>query len=111
MSNDTSTALNLAQTSAALVAYDIVDAGVTELLEADDLTDELVLKAFALLEEAGEAVGAAFGEDTSDRNSVETCRGVVRPGPAIPRSGSELSFVRRLVAEWRRRGHPENPGL
>lgn len=103
-------ALDLARTSAALAAYDIVDAGVAELLETDELTDELIEKALALLEEAGEAVGAAFGEDTSDRNSVETCRGCVRPGPAEPAPGAELSFVRRLVAEWRRRGHPENPG-
>lgn len=101
------TLLDLSRTERAIAAYDIVDASVTEMLEEDDLTDELVMKAFALLEEAGEAVGAAFGEDTSDRNSMETCRGCVRPGPAVPSPGQELSFVRRRVAEWR----SENPLL
>jgi hypothetical protein len=51
-------------------------------------------------ERLGEAVGIAFGLDTADRNSLETCRGCIRPGHRIPGPGEELSFVRRMVAQW-----------
>ena len=91
-------ALNLARTSAALAAYDSVDGEVTTYLDGH-VTGEGVLRIFKELELAGEAVGVAFGEDTSDRNSMETCRGCVRP--AVPSPGMGLSFVRRMVAEWR----------
>ena len=92
---------DLGRTSAAIAAYDIVDAGVAEVF--DELTPELAVEALALLDEAGEAVGRAFGEDTRDRNSPETCAGVVRPGPAVPPPGGKLSFVRRMVNQWRER--------
>lgn len=95
------TARNLARTAAAIEAYDRVDVEVTALLEGDDLTNAGVLEAVAKLEAAGEAVGVAFGEDTSDINSMETCRACVRPGPAVPSAGAEQSFVRRLAEEWR----------
>lgn len=48
------------------------------------------------------AVGEAFGEDTKDRNNPQTCAEVIRAGPPSPSPGSELSFVRRMVAKWRK---------
>jgi hypothetical protein len=48
----------------------------------------------------GEAVGIAFGLDTADRNSMDTCKSGIRPGNKIPAPGCELSFVRKAVAKW-----------
>lgn len=49
-------------------------------------------------------VGRVYGQDTKDRNDPETCAAVIRPGPAIPGAGYELSFVRRMVNMWREQG-------
>jgi len=57
-------------------------------------------KSYAKLEELGEAVGIAFGEDTKEFNNPANCRALVRPGPPIPGPGFELSFVRRMVKRW-----------
>jgi hypothetical protein len=48
----------------------------------------------------GEAVGIAFGLDTADRNSFETCKACVRPGKKHPAHPDDLSFVRRMVKKW-----------
>ena len=86
---------DLSRTKAAIEAY-------------DKLNDELVMDGsqaevtgqFAELERLGEAVGIAFGLDTADRNSMDTCKGCIRPGHKVPAPGAELSFVRRMVAKW-----------
>lgn len=49
------------------------------------------------------AVGAAYGLDTADRNDPGDCAALIRPGSPSPPPGSELSFVRKMVALWRRR--------
>ena len=69
---------DLSRTEAAIAAYDC------------DPSDELAA-----------AVGAAYGEDTQDRNNPATCAALIRPGPKVPTPGSELSFVRRMVKLWR----------
>lgn len=88
---------SLARTSAAIEAYDMFDAS----LNFDGMTQEQVQAGFAELERLGQAVGEAFGLDTADRNSVNTCREVIRPGHKIPGPGCELSYVRRMVNKWR----------
>lgn len=90
--------LDFTRTVAAIDAYDALDAA---FMAAD--TEAKLWKALAELNAAGEAVGYAYGLDTSDRNSLETCRSCVRPGPKVPPPGAELSFVRRMVADWRAR--------
>lgn len=46
-------------------------------------------------------VGAAYGLDTADRNDPQTCADHIRPGPPTPPPGATLSFVRRMVTQWR----------
>lgn len=77
--------LNLQRTRDALVAYDAFHAKDVPL---DTNTEASAY--FAELDRLAEAVGEAFGLDTADRNSLETCRQCVRPGP----------FVRRMVKAW-----------
>ena len=53
---------------------------------------------FAKEAQLGEDVGIAFGHDTADINSMDTCRGYVRPGYKNPVGGeANLSFVRKTV--------------
>jgi len=94
---------DLSRTAAAIEAFDVVDAEFEAYMsgESGDPEIERTKDLFRRMEEAGAAVGLAYGEDTRDRNSPETCEGVVRPGPAVPGPGRELSFVRRMVAQWR----------
>lgn len=93
--------LDLSRTEEALAAYDVYvssfDARMGSLLDECGNTEEVnarVLALFDELDEMARAVGHAFGIDTSDRNSVDTCRACVRPGP----------WLRELVA--RSRGTP-----
>ena len=90
---------NLSRTEAAIKAYDEFN----ESFCTDGLTNDEVLAEFAKLETLGEAVGFAFGLDTADRNSLDTCKACIRPGHKIPGPGCELSFVRRMVGNWRNR--------
>ncbi len=77
---------DLTRTIKAIEAYDkAADASDLEALEA-----------------LGESVGEAFGLDTSDRNNLNDCKQLIRPGPKVPGSGYELSFVRRMVELWRK---------
>jgi hypothetical protein len=71
--------LTFRRTRKALAAYDAYDCAFIENLST--LTTAEAIRRFAVLKELGAAVGRAFGEDTSDRNSIETCAQVVRPGP------------------------------
>jgi hypothetical protein len=87
---------DLSRTKAAIEAYDAFDAQFDRM----ERNQDAVVAWFAELERLGEAVGIAFGLDTADRNSLETCRGCIRPGHRIPGPGEELSFVRRMVAQW-----------
>jgi hypothetical protein len=66
-----------------------------------DGTNTYLLKAIDKQDALAEAVGIAFGLDTADRNSMDTCRRFIRPGFAVPAPGYELSFVRRMVALWK----------
>lgn len=91
---------DLSLTERALARYDAEEPRLSKLIDAATTTAE-VTDLLTKLEQLEEAVGAAFGDDTSDRNNPETCRKVIRPGPAIPPPGSELSFVRRMVAKWK----------
>ena len=48
-----------------------------------------------------EAVGIAYGHDTSDRNNFEDCKALIRPGKQTPAHPDDLSFVRRMVQKFR----------
>ncbi len=88
---------SLEKTQAAIAAYDAAD----EKYTADEIQGKHdALKALENLEQLGEAVGTAFGEETQDRNDSEDCRRLIRPGHAVPPPGAELSFVRRMVKDW-----------
>jgi hypothetical protein len=90
---------SLARTRKAIAAYDEAD----ERFNATQIETLKVGEAFALfdeLERLGEAVGIAYGEDTQDRNSPETCRQCIRPGRLVPGPGCTESFVRRMVRHW-----------
>ena len=90
--------MSLTRTRAAVAEFDrmapILDA---QMREAPTNTE--VLAAVAEEDRLGEAVGIAFGLDTAGLNNPETCRKCVRPGPATPSPGAELSFVRRMLAK------------
>lgn len=90
---------DLSRTLAALKTYDKRLPQLMRVLDKAQ-TDAELRTMMIEIEKLEESVGAAYGLDTADRNSPETCRGVVRPGPAVPPPGQELSFVRRMVAQW-----------
>ncbi len=91
---------NLKRTEEAIAAYDKHAAEATEHWnEASTIKEVYTL--LAQEERLGEAVGAAYGEDTKEFNNPATCKKEIRPGPAIPPEGYELSFVRRMVAKWK----------
>jgi hypothetical protein len=52
------------------------------------------------------AVAEAFAEDTADRNDKETILQVIRPGPAHPGPGMDLTFVRKCVRWWETNREP-----
>jgi hypothetical protein len=87
---------DLSRTEAALSEYDAFDS----TFKAEGSQDK-VIAAFAALESRARAVGRAYGLETADRNNVSTCEMVIRPGPAVPGPGCTLSFVRRMVAQWK----------
>ena len=96
--------LDFTRTAAALDAYDLAADLFKVELNAEPMQSQAeFLAGEARIEKMGEAVGEAFGFDTQDRNSVETCRQCIRPGPKVPGPGYELSFVRKTVAKWRQR--------
>ena len=94
---------DLSRTAAAIAAFDKVDAEFEECMAEGRrrLDYEGLRDLIRRMEDAGVAVGQAYGRDTADRNDLPTCAGVVRPGPAVPSPGAEPSFVRRMVAQWR----------
>ena len=71
------------KTKAALAAYDALNDGLDDLLEAKAST-KTVLEFFARLEEAERAVGRAYVADTSDINSA-CCATSVKPSPWLRR--------------------------
>jgi hypothetical protein len=91
---------DLSRTAAAINAYDqavaVYEAYASK--HPNDAEDEHLYKN---VESCEATVGAAYGEDTKDRNDPETCAKLVRPGPKEPSPGEELSFVRRMVAKWK----------
>lgn len=73
----------LPRTQEALATFDAQVNAAWDALFAmsnEDLTDGHVYRVVALEHRLGEAVGEAFGHDTADFNSMDTCRGCVRPG-------------------------------
>lgn len=91
--------INLSRTRDAIVAYDEADTR----LNTDHILSLSLVACHIAMQELGslaEAVGAAYGEDTADRNDPATCRQLVRPGRLVPGPGFEESFVRRMVREW-----------
>ena len=90
----TSIKRDMSRTIAALAEYDAYN----DAFHPHETQHE-VLAQFAELERLARAVGRAYGLDTSDINSPDTCEGVIRPGHKIPGPGCELSFVRRMVRE------------
>ena len=90
---------DLSRTQTMLAVYDEFGTAYS----AAKMSGEEAVAGLKKLEELGEAVGMAFGMDTADRNSVETCKRSIRPGPKVPGPGCELSFVRRMVALWEQR--------
>lgn len=88
---------DLTRTAAAILAYDKFD----EELNFSNMNNDEALAAFAELDRLGEAVGEAFGLDTADRNSVETCKQSIRPGHKAPAAGFPESFVRKTVRKWK----------
>lgn len=94
---------DLSRTVAALKRYDKRLPQLMRVLDKAQ-TDAELRTMMTEIEKLEESVGAAFGLDTSDRNNPETCRKLVRPGPATPSTGQELSFVRRMVALWQQGG-------
>lgn len=94
---------NLSRTRDAIAAYDVADARFRDsaLWANSGPSIGEASRLLAELETLAEAVGAAYGEDTKDINSPETCRQCVRPGPLVPPLGeTRPSFVRRMVADW-----------
>lgn len=91
---------DLSRTARALEEYDAFEPRYSRELMAAT-TNEEVERLVAEEQRMGEAVGIAFGEDTKGINNPETCRKCVRPGPSVPGTGYELSFVRRMVAKWK----------
>lgn len=81
---------HLVRTRKAVAEYDELDQQPIPSSNAE------ALEYLKRLDDLGEAVGIAFGQDTADRNSMETCRKYVRPGKA---DAKELSFVRKFLAD------------
>lgn len=87
----------LTHTRAAVAEFDRLEPALWAQIDVRETTNAEAEALLARIEALGEAVGVAFGLDTSDRNNPETCRQCVRPGPAVPSPGAELSFVRRML--------------
>lgn len=84
--------LSLGRTIEALLEYDAYMATNPYGIGVDGVcdTNEQVYAVEAEENRLAQAVGEAFGHDTADRNSMDTCRGCVRPGP----------WLRGVVAEY-----------
>lgn len=73
--------LYLPETKKALAVYDQTKHEFERIHVLRVTTDNEVLAELTHMEELREAVGIAFGMDTMDRNSMETCKNCVRPSP------------------------------
>jgi len=91
-------ARDLTRTQTAIKKYDIASDEFD--VYSDNMQYDEAIAKMDELEKLEEAVGEAFGLDTADINNVDTCRQCIRPGPAVPGPGYELSFVRRMVQKW-----------
>lgn len=92
---------DLSRTAKAIETRDRVMPLLDEKLACE--SNAVALKVLAEIEAVERDVGAAFGEDTKDRNDPKVCADCVRAGPPVPPPGCELSFVRRMVNLWRER--------
>lgn len=77
---------NMERTEKALHVYDMHQWTFTTTM-----TNAKINAWFEKEKKLGQAVGEAFGHDTSDRNNFDTCRDLVRPG----------DFVRGCVKKWK----------
>lgn len=100
---------DLSRTAAAIEAFDKHSAEFTvdRILR---LTNREADQQLAKLEELAEAVGIAYGLDTADRNDPKTCAQCIRPGEAVPANGEPVSFVRRMLADWKSQPPVGGPG-
>ena|SRR5271157_1535205 len=98
---------DLARTALAIKKYDAYKTKFCDAVDQASAIDKAMntvtdlKKMIEKLEILAQAVGHAYGLDTADRNDMDTCEGHIRPGPAVPGPGFELSFVRRMVAQWK----------
>lgn len=97
---------DLSRTEAALAAFDEFESKFCERVLATRSHAELA-RLDAENERLSREVGVAFGQDT-DRalggpNDPDVCASLIRPGPAKPPPGYEVSFVRRMVRLWQDR--------
>lgn len=90
--------MSFKNTAAALEQYDREIAQV-EILWANAETSRDVLQAQRAETQLEEMVSEAFFEDTKGINCRENCM-LVKPGPAVPPPGQELSWLRTRVAKW-----------
>lgn len=93
---------DLTRTQTAIAAYDVADTNFRDsaLWDGSGPSTDEASRLLAELECLAVAVGAAYGEDTKDRNDPATCRQCIRPGNLIPPVGFGESFVRRMVRQW-----------
>jgi len=69
-------------------------------MDAVEAASEEVLNLLNKIDEADEAVGAAYGMETCDRNGPEDCKRHIRAGQAGIRPGErDECFVRRMVRD------------
>jgi len=88
--------LDFSRTAEALEKFDRDVNAAWDALGAmsnDEITDGHVWKAQQIETLRGQEVGHAFGLDTADRNSLETCEMCVRPD----------AWLRKIVQEWKER--------
>lgn len=80
--------LKFKRTREALAEYD----KHSDWMDSNDVwhkSTKTVSVAFETLDRLGRAVGRAYGEDTCDINSPDTCEGCVRPSP----------WLRKMIGE------------
>jgi len=97
--------LDLTRTRDALLAYD-ADSKRIDALFLNAKTDEEVKATLKEHELRCRKVAAAFADDTSDQNNRNTVMEAIKPGPAHPAPGCELSFVRLCVRWWETQRQP-----
>ena len=93
--------INFTRTINAIKEYDEIEKRFQEVELKEPADIDKAVRSLEELEKAGEKVGLMYGLDTSDRNSVETCRTLIRPGSnRITPGEHDVCFVRRMVRDF-----------